>query len=527
MKRRRLAAVVLAITASSAPVKATDVMLGATPARFDVTSTTNAGWHTEVVGSRNARQGYGELFERLNAGLSSGPWLLSVRLDTSTFYAPPSRDVQDRYTVEKVWGNWTGRSWELGVGDAYVSFGRGLALSLRKIDELGVDTTLRGTKLLVHQGDFEGTLVAGTTNIQNVDEASGLSADDPDDLIAGIQTRFTAGPLTTGGHAVAVAFKDALGPLETHSFRDRYLQVGSTLDAPRLSEHLGFYLESIAQFRDTGVGNAENAGVGLYGSVVGYAGAFTLLFEGKAYGDLDPVKPSLVRPEFASVTYNNPPTVERVLQVLENPQRNIHGGRARLDWTWSDWLVLYGNYGLFRDDLGYTNPAAIAERRPGTIHDPYAGAEVRWDSGRSHAFLSGGSRLVALSGTNELVRSDVHAELDATQVVAENTSVELHGLHIARRKYLSQILDEKFHEGSLLLALRFRTLWLAGGYDYTTEPVQPKRDYFNATVQWDFTTSSNLRLFAGAARGGLKCMSGVCRTVPPFEGVKLSATLRY
>jgi hypothetical protein len=98
---------------------------------------------------------------------------------------------------------------------------------------------------------------------------------------------------------------------------------------------------------------------------------------------------------------------------------------------------------------------------------------------------------------------------------------------MARRKYLSQILDEKFHEGSLLLALRFRTLWVAGGYDYTTEPVQPKRDYFNGTVQWDFTSSSNLRLFAGAARGGLKCMSGVCRTVPPFEGVKLSATLRY
>jgi len=28
-------------------------------------------------------------------------------------------------------------------------------------------------------------------------------------------------------------------------------------------------------------------------------------------------------------------------------------------------------------------------------------------------------------------------------------------------------------------------------------------------------------------RGGLKCVSGVCRVLPPFEGVKLSATLRF
>lgn len=527
MRRGGLTAAMLVIALRIAPATAADITLADTPVRLDVTSTTNASWHTRTAGSRSTHDGYGDLFERLNVGLATGPWLFSLRLDTSTFLSPPTPDVQDRYTVEKIWGGWTGRSWELGVGDAYVSFGRGLALSLRKIDELGVDTTLRGTKLLVHHGDFDGTLVAGFTNIQNVDEASGLSVDDPNDLIAGVQTRFTSGPLTTGAHAVAVAFNDAVGPLETHSFRDRYYQVGSTLDAPRLAEHVGFYLESVAQFRDTSAGDAENAGVGLYGSAVVYAGPATLLFEGKAYGDLEPIKPNLARPELASITYNNPPTVERVLQILENPQRNIYGGRARLDWTFSEHVVLNASYGLFRDDFGYMDPAAVAERRPGTIHDPYAGMEARWDSGRSHAFVTGGSRLVTLSGSNELVRSDVHADLDLAQALSENTSLEFHGLHTARRKYLSQILDERFHEGSALLALRFRTLWLAAGYDYTTEPVQPKRDYFNAILQWDLTTSSNLRLFAGSARGGLKCMSGVCRTVPPFEGVKLSATLRY
>jgi hypothetical protein len=66
-----------------------------------------------------------------------------------------------------------------------------------------------------------------------------------------------------------------------------------------------------------------------------------------------------------------------------------------------------------------------------------------------------------------------------------------------------------------------------GGYDYTTEPAQPKRDYFSGTVQWDVTPSSSVRLFAGASRGGLRCVSGICRTFPPFEGVKLTATVRF
>jgi len=46
-------------------------------------------------------------------------------------------------------------------------------------------------------------------------------------------------------------------------------------------------------------------------------------------------------------------------------------------------------------------------------------------------------------------------------------------------------------------------------------------------VSWDITSSSSLRLFAGSARGGLRCVSGVCRVFPPFEGVKLTATLRF
>src|SRR5687768_9066063 len=139
--------------------------------RFDLTSTTLAGWHTD--------RGYGELFERLNVVTGTDAWSMSFRLDTVTFLSESSPLIRDRYTFERASVGWAGRSIEVTAGDSYVSIGRGLALSLRTIDERGVDTVLRGAKLLVHEGPFSGTLAAGVSNTQNVDEATGKSVDDP------------------------------------------------------------------------------------------------------------------------------------------------------------------------------------------------------------------------------------------------------------------------------------------------------------------------------------------------------------
>ncbi|HKY39932.1 MAG TPA: DUF6029 family protein [Polyangiaceae bacterium] len=413
------------------------------------------------------------------------------------------------------------------LGDSYVSFGRGLALSIRKIDEFGVDTTLRGAKLLLHRGALDGTLVVGASNIQNIDEATGRSTHDPNDLIVGAQAQVTNGPLTTGLHFAAVAFKEGMSGVEASEFNDRYYHVGTSLDVPQLGRHLGFYFESLVQVRDAELQEADNLGTAAYASGVVYAGPAAVLLEGKAYGDIAVMKPNIGRPEFASIAYSNPPTAERVLQVLENPQSEIYGGRIRIDWALSRDFVFYTNYGAFRDALGYADPSAIGMRRRGTIHDPYVGLELRWNSSRSHAFLSGGWRGVRLAGSNETVRAEGHVEIDLAQAVGADASVECHGLHSERRKNESPILDEAFREGSWSLGLQFHNWTLAGGYDYTTERVHPKRNYFNANLVWKVSASSTIRLLAGAARGGLKCVSGVCRTFPPFEGAKLSIALRF
>jgi hypothetical protein len=64
-------------------------------------------------------------------------------------------------------------------------------------------------------------------------------------------------------------------------------------------------------------------------------------------------------------------------------------------------------------------------------------------------------------------------------------------------------------------------------YGYTTEPLQPRTHYFAGAFEFRPHHRAVLRAFAGMRRGGLFCISGVCRNLPPFEGVQLTATLRY
>ena len=498
---------------ASAPAPALDLPV-------DVTASMSAAWHDD--------RDYGELFGRINLSRLWGGWQAAVRLDTSTFIDAPGPATEDRYTVEKASIGWGDRSLEVTAGDAYVSFGRGLALSLRKLDELGIDTTLRGAKLLLHRGPLAGTVVAGYANINNVDEATGASVDDPYDLIAGAQGQVAvADRVTLGAYAAAIAFHDSLGLVPTDRYTDRSVQAGVIIDAPRATPHAGFYLEAMGQEVMTEPEAEHPRGFGLYGTATAYAGKATILFEGKAYGELTPLQPDLGDPAFDAVAYSSPPTVERVLQTIENPATEIAGGRLRADWAFSPALLVYANYGGFRDWHGYADPAT-GEIVAGTIHDPYAGVEARWDEARSWALFSAGWRVVALDGSGELVRRDGHVELDASQALDARWSLTLHGLHEQVGKHESQILDESFRQGTITAGFRFQpSLTVAGGYDYTTEPTQPKRDYWNATVGWDLTPSSSLGLLVGSMRGGLKCISGVCRVLPPFEGVKLSATLRF
>jgi len=46
-------------------------------------------------------------------------------------------------------------------------------------------------------------------------------------------------------------------------------------------------------------------------------------------------------------------------------------------------------------------------------------------------------------------------------------------------------------------------------------------------AQWRFTTASLVRAYVGQNRPALRCISGVCRQFPAFEGARLEAVVTF
>ncbi len=529
MTATRFAAVTL--TASVALVGSTS-----TAAAQEVTSTSEVSWHGDNGNGDDDDDRYAVAVQRLFASTVQGRWLLAAQLDGSGFISEtgaaddPTR-YQDTFTAEKVWLAHTDRDVEVAFGDSYVAFGRGLGLTLRKVDELAIDTTLRGAKLQVRRGRVDATVTAGFTNMTNVDLASGQTAEDPLDLVGGAQVMVNTARGKLGMHAETIAFKRPLTFIPdgepAPAWADRWVLAGPVLDLRRLTKNVSLYGEGVVQERGDGRGfGGYLSGTWLASSRV------SVQVEGKAYGDLEVVQPRFddEATPFAAVRYTTPPTVERLLEPLEHPQRETWGGRARTDVRLGDRLLVYGNYGLFRDHVGYLteiDPDMPPTIVPGTIHDPYAGLEMTWNDARSRAAVSAGTRLVYADVTNHRVRSNAHVEYDVVQVLGPRLSAQLHGYHMRRGKAAPPFVLERWDEGTAGVALAWAGKVTVGGlYDYSTEMVAAGK-HLGGTLEWRPSERMAATLFAGGTRGGLRCVSGVCRELPPFQGVRVSMIYRY
>ncbi|HEY2745366.1 MAG TPA: DUF6029 family protein, partial [Polyangia bacterium] len=299
---------------------------------------------------------------------------------------------------------------------------------------------------------------------------------------------------------------------------DSFFLYGGSVDAPKLLPWLGLYFEGAGQLQT--LSDARHSGYALYGALNGYFGALTLQLEVKDYVQYQPWKASVPGGyvEFASVQYISPPTAERVLTELTAPNFDVRGPRLRADWRVNDWLLLYASYAYFEDGSVPTSPL--------TFHDPYGGAEIRWNRGQSHFFPSGGYRLEWDDTLHAEHQHIGHIEWDGTQALPHGLSIETQGFVLIRREPL--LMVPPWTEGNAYVALKWTPFLVATlGYEWTTmQSTAATHNYFNGALQWNITTSTSVRAFVGGTRGGLKCISGVCRVFPPFTGARLELVLR-
>lgn len=615
------------------------------PVRVDVTNTSTVSYNADNRNDRAADvtrfadDEWGVFHNRLNAQANWQRWHAGLRLDTAWFYTSPDAtgialdmlrfdrggtlsqgyddsDVQfflqslqqadaelsNRYVnwtyPAKYYVGYQTADVEATLGDFYAQLGRGLVLSVRKLDEVSSDTTIRGARMTgrVRLGDLrlELTGLGGTMNPLRLDEPSGrylavaprgtLSSiteagmprpvasafqDDPAPTYA--TDRLAAFQVEAKGKLLAVGLQGSLldrSLLDTDDDGDadealspgvirsaRRIPTGSvSFDFPNLDGHGSAYLEAALQGHEypTAIRAADDArpaperilpgtGHAVYASLSATARPLTFTAEGKHYRRFFPLQGNVdigAAREFSTVQYSAPPTTEAffVDTEFENFNTCVTGGRGKADvqvgpdesvFLWA------GHYATWAESV--TNEQCrVDSENENRVWDLASGLEITSQRRKSRASGLAGARFddtlreiahpVTLEPTHVFYR-ELYARYDVIRWLGGPWSLQLQGFHRRRRQTLGGPADVYF-QGQHLTAVTWDRLTVGFGVEYDTNPQFPDT-YLNGQLSYRFDSASRVSVFGGQRRGGLRCVSGVCRVFPPFEGAHADLTLRF
>jgi len=470
---------------------------------------------------------------------------------------------------------------EVTVGDVYAQLGRGLVLSVRKYDELSSDTTVRGGRVTARFGGGPGrlkvTALGGTMNPLRIDEASGryLSVDDgvasgvaalteagmprpaagddraielgylapatptyAPDRLAAAQLEGTARGLKLGTQASLLDRQPALSPDLVRSSH-RIVTASQSLELADLARHGNVYAEAAVQ-RLAVTGADDVTGHALYGSATLIADPVSVVAEAKHYRSFFPllanVDVSRAR-EFSIVQYSAPPTTEAfwVDTEFEGFNTCVSGGRARANLQLKRQVSVFAWAGRYHTwaELAPNPTCETRDELLNRVWDLAVGTELGFQNRRSRAALTVGARsddsaepFATSFGPSTVYYRENYARYDVIAWLGGPFSLQLQGWHRRRYQALGRA-DDPWFEGFHLTGLEWSPhLSLAFGAEYDTNPQTPDT-YFNAQVVVRPTTATSIALFAGQRRGTLRCVGGVCRVFPAFEGARLDLTARF
>ncbi len=641
MKRRGTLAFALATIAVALPARAFDVpkvKLDKAPIKVEVTEVSIAAWRFKPrmsEGELAADGGWGQWLNRLNVAIGWKKWTLGARIDSVAYWDRPndgcagafptstcrsnfneySSRWHDSIYPAKLWLTYQAPGIEATVGDAYVQMGRGLVLSMRKIDDLGIDNTIRGATLKIQKDPFAATIALGLANPSRVDEASGrtlflpTSADPKNNAQSLVQAkgpqplfgsdRIVAAEIQAGRGSPLVlstqlmhltrcaaypynrrvngVLKDPTKPEgavpdygtlnsfglgstcdqpEVESFltsspasgirrAPEITIVGQALELPRLGKFGNIYVGSAMMHRHEIDPRAPNAnGNALYASYSGTVGPVTNTVEFKSYRNYVPVFGSVDQGpgEYQNIAYTTPPTTESITQDAMFGAYNwcIDGGRLRTDVRVNKSFLLWGQgiyahtkseqsaecnaFGKILSGAGQ-NQAALQD----DVVDVTAGLQWDFEKSRSFVYAQAGGRGDWRSDGSPFYR-ETQTRYAISKWLGGPFSLELTGIHRIRWEAVQNVRDgtaQQWLEGENYTALKITPKWIMSqGFEYRSSLGNPTY-YVNGSITYKFTEKSNIKILAGQQRGGLRCVNGVCRIFPAFEGIRAELTLRF
>lgn len=555
-----------------------------------VRSTTFVQWYRENYNTQQSDDGFVALVQRLGTGtdvrLKQVTLGTQLRLDGQKIWFPDSQDcsgdcvpVEDDVRLERFTVSADTRYFSVQGGDFQASFGRGMGLSVRKVDLIGVDATIKGGRVDLRTKPVRVTGIAGFANRQNSDFATrqliedpgypgqsytfspdtedrGCNVDgalDPDfgnplwticsDLVAGGRVEGSLpGKVEVGAHHVYLDYGDEVtaGVVDEHSHL-----IGGDIARARIAGVWDMFVGASGiirnpNLRGTPLEPQSFRGYGIYASNVFVAGTTTILVEAKHYQDY-----LLALSQNSLLQYAENPTLEREDQQVPGNQ-NATGARLRVDHTWRDLgLTVFGSsleY-AYSEDVGTS--AFRSDGRLATHN--YAGVIWRKKGTDFVLQVSGGYRYERFLDPpvgSPLRRRFPHAEFYVTIPVAKANGLT-HTMSVRGEgrweNFRTVGSGEDFFRGLLTVGYSMSpwfSVSLLQGIDteLPTPPGEPSltdeeceggagstcRPHLWPGVQAQINLfgASFLRLFAGRQVGGRVCVNGSCRTLPDFEGVR-------
>lgn len=541
---------------------------------WSLTETLLLEWHGETGMQQSARQAahdrdnYVALQNRVNLGLRRGPLDVAFRFDQSTFWEtcsqmpadPEAVDIDDilecrsprpgvlhdDYRLERATARLRFGRHRLWVGDFPVLVGRGLVLALRKVSEFGLDDALRGARGVFQLHDaLELDLFGGVVNVSNIDEVSNTRVEESRDRVLGARVE---GHLPNGAaigvHSVMIFPLAADGVTDVDPVGGRWTGLfGGTVNLPRLLSSLSMFLEADALVRDL-VEGGQDHGYAIYSSLDLELGRLTLLGEFKWYDNFlvrgTVTEGEVLDGEPLPRPLSQPPTLERQDQLVIN-NSDVVGGRVRSDVLLGRGLLLFANINFIHGRRSHLSSSIHA----------FGGLELDLYEGRLSATVSAGYR-------RELYRENAEAPLDWSNLFAELIHVEAnaswrvtgrHGLHLS---FLHETWnkpvgdrDHYSHRGTLTVGYDYGSrVSVSVSYEYDTlvgtnifiieneegtweVPTEVRQHFAFGEVRYTPLRWLDLRLRGGTQRGGLRCLSGVCRVFPNFAGVRFESVVRF
>jgi hypothetical protein len=356
---------------------------GLGPTAFTFTNTNLVRFRGNNFDANPRDDNFGSYTLRLDMAATAAPWRLYARVDG---FSPIGHDtgcgpeeaslcyLRSNYRPERLSLRYQRGAVTFELGDFYQVFGRGVTLAFRKVDPIGLDTTLRGGRFEYERERLTVRGFAGLGNPQNLDPISLSIFPDPEDFLTGasVATRVGAdADIELSGHVVHADFErgadnarqdsiDIAGwRAEFPSLLDGALTLYGEANVMRRQIRQGERIstcDGLTAFAGRGLGldvgdgacdagpSATRNGRAVYAAAQLQRGRFTILAEWKDYTNylLGPTENANSSPRDVARVYSTAPSLERDDQRIFT-NANARGGRVRIDYTrpQSPWIFTF------------------------------------------------------------------------------------------------------------------------------------------------------------------------------------------